>query len=99
MHFSDALKMQYIRRSFRVLRLLRAAVSECDSLEVSTFSLSSLLSGVLNEVGALLVVVGRKVGYGELVLFVTVITEVDDDEILGALYLYHIGFITFPTVS
>ena len=66
--------------------------------------LPSLLSGVLNEVSALLLllvfVVGRRIGYGELFLFVTVITEVVYDEILGrALYLNHISFITFATVS
>ena len=61
------------------------------------------MSGVLNEVSALLlllVAVGRRTGCGELLLFVTVITGLDDDEILGrALYLYHISFITFATVS
>ena len=64
------------------------------------------MSGVLNEVSARLpllvvvVAVGRRTGYGELLLFVTVITELDDDEIMGrALYLYHISFITFATVS
>ena len=66
-----------------------------------------LLSGVLNEVSALLlllvvvvVAVGRRTGCGELLLFVTAITEVVYDEILGrALNLYHISFITFTTVS
>ena len=65
------------------------------------------MSGVLNEVSALLlllvvvvVAVGRRTGCGELLLFVTAITEVVYDEILGrALNLYHISFITFATVS